>query len=125
MPSYAANPNSATGAHPVVDATNQGLRLGLSAVTIDSIATVLTPTSGKRYWLLGGYISTSADASVLFENNAAGAANFVFRTPVLLAKTPFYFSLGNGYLSPIADQVLKATGSASSAITGTLFYLEV
>lgn len=95
-----------------------------STVAIGSIATVLTPTTGKRYRLLGGEISVSAAASVLFEDNAAGTGNFIFRTPALLIATPYSFSLGQGFLSAAINNVLKATGSASVNLVGTLFYTE-
>lgn len=98
---------------------------GLSAVTITTIATVWTPANGKRIRLLGGFISVSAAASVLFEDNAAGAGNFVFRTPVLLTGTPFAFDLGAGVLLSAADNVLKAASSAAATITGTLYGIEL
>jgi hypothetical protein len=72
---------------------------------------------------MGGWISVSAAASVLFEDNAGGAT--VFRTPKLLVDTPFAFTLGgNGFLSAAANNVLKATSSASASITGTLYGTE-
>lgn len=97
----------------------------LSAVTIDTIVTVWMPAAGKKIRLMGGVISASAAVNVLFEDNAAGAGNFVFRTPKLLADTPFVFTLGgNGKLLSLADRVLKATGSAAANITGTLYGTE-
>lgn len=97
----------------------------LSAVSISSIATLWTPASGKTIRLLGGYISVSAAVSVLLEDNAAGAGNFVFRTPVLTANVPFVFDLGAGRLLSAADRVLKGTASAAATITGTLYGVEV
>ena len=94
----------------------------MSAVSITSIATVYTPTSGKKFRLMGGCISVSAACSVLFEDNTAG--NTVFRTPKLLADTPYNFDLANGFLSAAANNVLKATASAAAAITGTLLLCE-
>jgi len=97
----------------------------VSAVTVTTIATVWTPASGKKFRLMGGVISASAAMNVLFEDNSAGAGNFVFRTPKLLADTPFAFTLGgNGKISATVDNVLKATGSAAGAITGTLYGVE-
>jgi hypothetical protein len=98
----------------------------LSAVTITTIATVWTPASGKKFRLMGGSISVSAAMNVLFEDNAAGAGNFVFRTPKLAADTPYNFVVngGQGKLSATADNVLKATGSAAGAVTGTLWGVE-
>lgn len=97
----------------------------MSAITINSITTVLTPTTGKRFVLLGGTISVSADASVLFEDNTAATANFIFRTPLLLAKMPYDFDIGRPYVSQAVDNVLKATGSANCAITGMLYFVEI
>ena len=96
----------------------------LSAVDIGSIATVWTPATGKKIRLLGGYISVSAAVSVLFEDNAAGAGNFVFRTPKLTADTPFVFWFDQGRLLAAANNVLKGTASAAATITGTLFGIE-
>lgn len=102
----------------------QSFRVDLNAVSITSIATVWTPTSGKKFRLMGGSISVSAACSVLFEDNSAGAANFVWRTPKLAADTPYNFDLGNGKLSAAINQLLKATSSAAAAITGTLYGVE-
>ena len=97
-------------------------RYDMSAVTITTIATVATPTSGKKIRLLGGTISVSAACSVLFEDNAAGTT--IFRTPKLAADTPYYFDLGAGYVGAAANNVIKATSSAAATITGTLFGVE-
>lgn len=119
--SYTSSPNFTVGAQPVVDVTNQGLRIDVPITAIGSIATLYTPPTGKKFRLLGGYISVSGAANVLFEDNSAATANFIFRAPALAVNEPFYFSLGNGFLSAAADNVLKATSSAAANITGTLF----
>jgi len=96
----------------------------VNGVSITTIATVWTPASGKKFRLMGGSISSSVAGAVLFEDNAAGAGNFVFRTPKLAADTPYDFVVpGNGYLSAAANNVLKAT-LASATITGTLYGTE-
>lgn len=95
-----------------------------SAVTITTIATVWTPASGKKIRIMGGSISVSAAVNVLFEDNSAGAANFVWRTPKLLADTPYFFDLGNGKLLSAINNVLKATSSAAATLTGTLYGIE-
>ena len=94
----------------------------LSAVSINSIATVWTPAGGKKFRLMGGSISSTTAISVLFEDNAAGTT--IIRTPKLLVDTPYTFDLGNGILSATADKVLKATGSGNGAITGFLYGTE-
>jgi len=95
----------------------------LKGVAIGSIATVWTPTSGKKVRLMGGSISVSAAVSVLFEDNGAGTD--VWQTPVLTADTPYNFDLGNGKLLSAVDNVLKATSSGAANITGTLYGIEV
>ncbi len=97
----------------------------VAGVAIGSIAAVWTPASGKTIRLLGGTLSASAAISVLLEDNAAGADKFVLRTPKLVADTPYTFDLGPvGKALSAADNVLKATGSAAGAITGTLWGIE-
>jgi len=95
-----------------------GIGKDLNAVAGGSIVTVWTPTSGKRVRLMSGSISVSAACSVLFEDNAAGTT--VYRTPKLLADTPYSFDLGGGYLLSAANNVLKLTTSAAANVTGTL-----
>lgn len=91
----------------------------MNAVSITSIATVATPTSGKKFRLMSGSISVSAACSVLFEDNSGG--NTIYRTPQLLANTPYNFDLGGGFLSAAANNVIKATASTGTVtITGTL-----
>lgn len=124
MASYTASPNFTLGAQPVVNVAFQGKIGDMSAVSITSIATVLTPASGKKLRLLGGSFSVSADASVLFEDNSAATANYIYRSPLLAAKAPYDFVIGNGRLLAAVDNVLKATASAAATITGVLFYSE-
>jgi hypothetical protein len=95
-----------------------------ATAAIGTIATVWTPASGKKIRIMGGSISVSAAVSVLFEDNSAGAANFVWRTPKLLADTPYFFDLGNGKLLSAVNNVLKATSSGAANLTGTLYGLE-
>lgn len=94
----------------------------INGTAIGSITTVWTPTSGKKFRLMGGTISVSAAANVLFEDNSA--SNFIHRTPKLLADTPYNFDKGNGYLSSAANNVLKATSSAAANLTGTVYGTE-
>lgn len=98
----------------------------VSAVNIATIATVWTPASGKRIRLMRIMLSVSVAANVLFEDNSAGAANFLFRTPLLIVGTPYLFDLGdNGRLLAAANNVLKATASvALTTMTGTLMGAE-
>lgn len=108
----------------------EGLRVpdvfkDVNAVAGGSITTVWTPTSGKRVVFMGLTVSVSAACSLLFEDNSAGAGNFVFRTPNLLADTPYTFDLGNGVALSAVDNVLKVTSSAAANITGTIYGVEL
>ena len=95
----------------------------LDAVAAGSIVTVWTPVANKQVRFMGLTVSVSAACSLLFEDNAAAA--FVFRTPKLLADTPYTFDLGNGFPLAAANNVLKATSSAAADITGTLYGVEI
>ena len=98
----------------------------LASTAVGSIATVWTPASGKRILLLGGLVTASAAISVLFEDNAAAADNFVFQLPTLVAGTPTPFSLGPfGFTLSAVDRVLKATGSGAGNLIGTLWGQEL
>jgi len=65
---------------------------------------------------MGGTLSVSAACSILFEDNSAGTT--VWRTPKLLADTPYNFDLGQGVLLSAANNVLKATSSAAAKCPG-------
>ncbi len=124
MGSYQNFTGYAVDAKKTVPNCMTGKRADCNAVSLNSIATVITPSSGKRLRFLGMDLTVSADASILFEDNAAATANLVWRTPLLLAKTPYFIDLANGVLLSAVDNVLKGTASANAAITGTLFYSE-
>lgn len=123
MGSYAGSAGALAGIPLVIDGFTTGKLGDMNAISINSIATVLTPASGKTLQILGFTFSLSADASVLFEDNAQGTT--VFRSPLILAKTPYTISLGYGKKLAAADNVLKATASASASITGMIFYDEI
>jgi hypothetical protein len=126
MGSYGAEAGQGftVGMIKIVNGITCGKRADVSTVAVGSIATVLTPTSGMKFRLLGGDISVSTGASVLFEDNSHTTANFIYRSPALVAGTPFHFELGDGFLSSTADNVLKATGSTTTNLSGTLYYSE-
>lgn len=99
--------------------------IDLNAVSVTTIATLWTPASGKSFRLMGGSISLSAGGSLLLEDNAAGAGNFVWRTPKMSADSPYNFDIGNGYLASAINRVLKGTASAAGTVTGTLYGEEI
>jgi hypothetical protein len=74
---------------------------------------------------MGGYVSSAANVSLLFEDNQQNG--FVFRTPVLSADNPFHFELGNGVPMSGSNNVLKMTqipNSPTTIVTGTLYGIE-
>lgn len=88
-------------------------------------ATVWTPTTGKKFRLMGYSLSTTANASLIFCDNAA--ANPIFRTPLLAASGSHGLGaadMGNGILSGTANNVLKVDASATTVITGTVWGTE-
>lgn len=101
-------------------------RKDLAAVTITTITTIWTPaTAAKRIIVYGMDISVSAAMNVLLEDNSASADNFVWRTPKLEADKPYSFRFPKGIRLSAANRVLKATGSAAGAVTGTVYGEEV
>lgn len=113
---YGGTPEPACGPDKFTD---------VSTVAIGSIATVWTGAdSSKKIRFQGGSISVSAACSVLFEDNSAGAANFLFRTPKLVADTPYNFDLGPLGKLLAAGHVLKATASTTANLLGVLYGCE-
>jgi hypothetical protein len=96
-----------------------------SVIASGVLASVWTPASGKTIRLMGGYVSSAANVSLLFEDNQQNG--FVFRTPVLSADNPFHFELGNGVPMSGSNNVLKMTqipNSPTTIVTGTLYGIE-
>jgi hypothetical protein len=93
----------------------------LLAKIINPAMAVWTPPTGKTVRLMGGCISVSVAGYVVFTDNAA-AGTVIWRTPVLVANTPYNFDMGNGYPLSGANRLLFAFGSnTATAITGTLY----
>jgi hypothetical protein len=86
-------------------------------------ATVWTPGAGKKFRLMGGWFSSSAAAALILGDNAVGAV--IFRTPLLAAAGTFTLPpMGNGFLSAVANNVLKLDVSVNSTVTGCVFGTE-
>ncbi len=93
-----------------------------SAVSIASEATVWTPTSGKKFRLIGGVITASVAGNITLKDNTAGTTIMV--VPVSAGVPVVIPPMGNGILSAAANNVLTATGPAASTLSGTLFGTE-
>ena len=95
----------------------------IAAAAAGSGLTVWTPATGKKVRLMGGCISVSGAANVLFTESGTTAQS-VFQTPALLAGAPWSFDLGNGILLASASDTLVATSSATANLVGTLWGTE-
>lgn len=91
------------------------------AITAATPVTVWTPAGGKKWRLMGFALSTTVAGSIIFKDNTTE----VFRTPLLVANTPFACPPGmaNFLLSTAANNPLKldltVTGNVSGFIFGT------
>lgn len=94
-----------------------------TAVTAGTGITIWTPTSGKKFRLMGWCISVTAAAEIIFGDNAVGTV--IFRTGIHALNDPGQpASIGNGILSAAANNVLKLDVSANATVQGTVFGTE-
>lgn len=101
------------------------------AINTASVSGALwTPAVGKKIRLMGGSISFSAAGSINFEEDAVGMTTGTgsgvtrWRTPELLANTPYNFDLGQGILFSAANNVLTAYSDVAGNLCGTLYGTE-
>jgi hypothetical protein len=96
----------------------------LNAVSIATETTIWTPTTGRKFRLMGYVLeSGTVGGNVLLKDNTAGttilvipfgAANGVIVSP----------PMGNGILSAAVNNVLTATGTATQTLSGYVFGTE-
>jgi len=96
----------------------------LSAVVITSETTIWTPATGKKFRLMGLWITQGVvTGAVTLKDNTAGTTIFIIpQNTIAVAMAPIY--LGNGILSAAANNVLTATGASTETITGVVFGTE-
>lgn len=101
-------------------------RIPATAITAGTPATVWTPTSGKKFRLLGYSLGATVAAAQAFFVEGAGNTATGVATPVLAIGGPPANSphLGDGYLGVAADGVLKIDVSASATIAGCVWGVE-
>lgn len=96
----------------------------LSAVAIASEATLWTPTTGKKFRLMGGCVAiTGAAAQVTLKDGNGGATILIL--PLTTLGVPIQFDLVDGILSSTINANLRAVGIALSVISGFLYGIEV
>lgn len=95
-----------------------------NAITAGTEEIVWTPASGKTIRLLGWRLSSSAAASIQFQDSASSAV-VIAQTPVLAAAgIDDRESLGRGVVLASPGNTLKIDVSANSTISGIVFGVE-
>lgn len=93
------------------------------AIVAATPATVWTPAAGKRFRLMGGWLSSSVATTVVLKYAAANTT--LFRTPVLVANTPWTLpDLGQGAMPGAVNDALKCDVLANATVTAVLFGVE-
>ncbi len=93
-------------------------------MAIASETTLWTPTSGKKFRLLGGLLScTGAAANITLKDGVSGST--IFTLPNVILSTPFQFSIPGGITSGTANNPLRALGTTLQVLNGTIWGKEV
>lgn len=98
--------------------------IALNDVVISPEVTIWTPAAGKRFRLMGAFLSHGvATGNVVLKDNTGGTTIlFLPRNTLGVAvATP---PMGNGILSAAANNVLTATGVATQTLSGYIFGTE-
>lgn len=95
-----------------------------ASITAGTPVSVWTPTSGKKFRVMGYVLSLSVAGAILFEDTTGGANEF-WRTALLAAgigvPSP---NLGNGHLSLAANNVLYLDVTATGTVSGFIYGIE-
>jgi hypothetical protein len=103
----------------------KAIDIPVTAVVAGTPVTLWTPGAGKKFRLLGWALSLSVAGSVILLDNAAGAFIPGGRTPLMAAGVGLVQPpMPNGFLSAVANNVLKADVSASGNIQGFVYGTE-
>jgi hypothetical protein len=100
----------------------KAINLAAQAITAGTPVSVYTPTSGKKWRIMSYGISDTVAGAVKFEDTTGVE---VFRTPLLLASTPYNSpDMGNGYLSTAANNQLFLDVTVTGNISGSIWIME-
>lgn len=94
----------------------------LNAINTNAEIAAWTPTSGKKFNLMGMWIVGSVAGNYVFRDNTGGTT--IALAPSGAGGSGVYCSLGNGKLSAAANNVLTAQGPLTSTLSGMLFGTE-
>lgn len=104
--------------------------INIPATSINTEATLYTPTSGKRWRLLGGQLQCHVAGTAIFKDGTGGTTVFTMGFDTIDRAYPFTFDpssgdsyLGVGYLSAAADNVLTGQG-INGNLSGYLVVVE-
>ena len=93
----------------------------ISGLDISTSGDIWTPTSGKKFRLMGMCVSIiGAAGNVTLKDSATT----ILLLPNVVVATPLVLNFGDGILSATANNVLKATGAALQLMSGTVWGVE-
>jgi hypothetical protein len=95
-----------------------------SALAITAEATLWTPTSGKKFVLMGFVITQNTLAGDITLKDGTGGAT-ILTIPATPVGQPLAVPLGAGITSATADNLLRAIGVATETISGFVYGREV
>lgn len=98
--------------------------ISLTALATNAEITAWTPTSGKKFRLMGFCLSPgTAGGNFTFKDNTGGSTILVVALPSITGSVSSPV-MGNGILSAAINNVLTITGPATSTLSGFLFGTE-
>lgn len=84
--------------------------------------TIWTPTTGKKFRLMGFLLTCGAASKLTFKDNTAGSTIFAAEVAAGVPCTPS--GLGNGILSAAINNVLTVTRGTSGTLVGVVWGTE-
>lgn len=126
-PTYAAG-GQPGGAGASLGSSNVFKPKAATAITAGTAVSFWAPAAGKKPRLRGMGLATTVGAQIIVKMGAsAGAAVEVFRTPTLVANTPYQIAdddLGQGILAAAANDQVFLDVTVSGSVSGTLWGTE-
>jgi len=115
-----------TGVVSVERVPNKILNVPGTAVTAGTAVSIWTPTSGKKFRLMGYHLSSTVASSLIFKDGtSSGSAVEFLRTPIQAVNTGTPSPpLGNGFLSAAANNQLWLDVTASGTVHGFAIGIE-
>ena len=96
----------------------------LSAVVITSETTIWTPTSGKKFRLMGYAITQGVVTGAITLKDGIGGTTILIIPQQTIGVVQISPDMGNGIISVADNNVLTATGASTETITGFVFGTE-